>query len=62
MAAKKKPNKRRHNPSAYVNRGPDANRSEWWDEEDARIISEEMARSEATEDGEDDDTPPIGSA
>lgn len=59
--AKKKPNKRRHNPSAYVNRGPDANRSEWWDEEDARIIAEEMARSEEDDDGGEITTPPIES-
>ena len=55
---KKKPDKRRHNPSAYVNRGVDANRYEWWDEDGARIVAEEMARSQEAE----VDTPPIESA
>jgi len=61
MAAKKKPDKRRHNPSAYVNRGVDANRNEWWDEEDARCLAEAMKDSESSEDVDETDTPPIGS-
>ena len=55
--AKKTPNNRRHNPAAYVTRGPDANRAEGWDEEDARVIAEEMARSEDDEKPEIDTSP-----
>lgn len=40
---KKKPDKRRFDQAAYVNRGVDANRNEWWDEEEARLLAEAMA-------------------
>jgi hypothetical protein len=43
---KKKPDKRRFGDSATVNRGVDANRNEWWDEEDARIVAEETEKAE----------------
>ena len=36
------PPKRKFNKSAYVNRGVDANRSEWLDEEGAREVAEGM--------------------
>ena len=44
---KKKPDKRRFDKAAYVNRGVDANRNEWWDEEDARIVGEAMDEAKA---------------
>lgn len=43
---KKKPDKRRFGDSATVNRGVDANRNEWWDGEDARIVAEETKKTE----------------
>lgn len=46
---KKKPDKRRFDKAAYVNRGVDANRNEWWDEEDARIVGEAMDEAMAEE-------------
>jgi hypothetical protein len=49
MGKKKKPDKRRFGDAAYVNRGVDANRYEWWDEEDARIVGEETKKAEEAE-------------
>ena len=43
---KKKPDKRRFDKAAYENRGVDANRNEWWDEEEARLLAEAMADSD----------------
>jgi len=40
--SKKKPDKRRFDKTAYENRGTDANRNEWLDEEGARIVAEAM--------------------
>ena len=40
---RKKPDKRRHNESAYVNRGVGANLNEFWDEEGAREVEEQTS-------------------
>jgi len=52
---KRKQGKRRFNESAYVNRGVDANRSEWWDEEDARVLAEAMKDSDESEEQDSDE-------
>lgn len=44
MTRRKKPTKPL-NESSRINRGVDANRNEWWDEEDARVIAEQTENS-----------------